>query len=166
MPFPATPALTTDCVVFDGSGRVLLIRRKYPPFQGRYALPGGFVEIGETVEDACRRELKEETGVEAGALRLIGVYSDPERDPRGHTCSVAFLTRVGDAAAKAGDDAAAGGVGRGLAQPHARLRSRADPRAMRSGSRRTRLWAPLSARRRRRTPARRHRGTWSARGCR
>jgi 8-oxo-dGTP diphosphatase len=107
MPFPATPALTTDAVVFDGSGRVLLIRRKFPPFRGAYALPGGFVEVGETVEAACRRELKEETGVEAGALRLIGVYSDPKRDPRGHTCSVAFLARVGDIAAQAGDDAAA-----------------------------------------------------------
>jgi 8-oxo-dGTP diphosphatase len=107
MPFPATPALTTDCVVFDKTGRVLLVRRKNAPFRGRYALPGGFVEVDETVEDACRRELREETGVEAGALRLIGVYSDPGRDPRGHTCSVAFLTRVSSVAAQAGDDAAA-----------------------------------------------------------
>ena len=87
-------ALTTDCVVVDAKGRVLLIRRKNPPFKGKYALPGGFVDVGETVEDACRRELMEETGVKAGRLELIGVYSDPERDPRGHTCSVAFLTRV------------------------------------------------------------------------
>src|SRR5690606_7419628 len=91
MAFPQTPALTTDCVVFDESGRVLLIRRKFPPFEGGFALPGGFVDVGETVEDACRRELKEETGLEAGDLTLIGVYSDPTRDPRGHTCSVAFI---------------------------------------------------------------------------
>ncbi len=106
MAFPATPALTTDCVVFDAQGRVLLIQRKNPPFEGGYALPGGFVDVGETVEDACRRELEEETGIEAGTLALIGVYSDPQRDPRGHTCSIAFLTRVADAQPVAGDDAA------------------------------------------------------------
>ena len=107
MPFPKTPALTTDCVVFDAKGRLLLIRRGNPPFKGRYALPGGFVDVGETVEDACPRELMEETGVKAGRLELIGVYSDPKRDPRGHTCSVAFLARVARSTPKAGDDAAA-----------------------------------------------------------
>jgi 8-oxo-dGTP diphosphatase len=107
MPLPATPALTVDCVVFDKTGRVLLVRRRNEPFKGAWALPGGFVEIGETVEDACRRELKEETGVAADALRLIGVYSDPKRDPRGHTCSVAFLARIGGAEPKAASDAAA-----------------------------------------------------------
>lgn len=107
MPFPATPALTTDCVVFDAAGRVLLIRRGNEPFKGSYALPGGFVDVGEWVEDACRRELAEETGVEAGPLRLIGVYSDPSRDPRGHTCSVAYLATVNEATPQAGDDAAA-----------------------------------------------------------
>ena len=107
MTFPKTPALTTDCVVVDAKMRVLLIRRANPPFKGQYALPGGFVEIGETVEAACRRELMEETGVKAGRLELIGVYSEPSRDPRGHTCSVAFLARVARATPKAGDDAAA-----------------------------------------------------------
>jgi 8-oxo-dGTP diphosphatase len=99
--------LTVDCAVFDAKGRVLLIRRGHPPFKGRHALPGGFVEVGEPVEDACRRELREETGLEAGILRLVGVYSDPKRDPRGHTCSVVFLARVRRAAPRAGDDAAA-----------------------------------------------------------
>jgi|SoiMethySBSTD1v2_1073268.scaffolds.fasta_scaffold107296_6 8-oxo-dGTP diphosphatase len=106
MPLPRTPLLSVDCVVIDARGWVLLVRRGHPPFKGRHALPGGFVELGETVEAACRRELAEETGVRAGRLRLIGVYSDPGRDPRGHTCSVAFLTRVGRAKARAGDDAA------------------------------------------------------------
>jgi 8-oxo-dGTP diphosphatase len=104
---PKTPLLAADCVVFDARGRVLLVRRKFPPFQGCYALPGGFVEIGETVEDAARRELAEETGVKVGRLQLLGVYSDPGRDPRGHTCSVVFLGRAPRAEVKAGDDAAA-----------------------------------------------------------
>jgi 8-oxo-dGTP diphosphatase len=107
MPFPATAALTTDCVVFDERGYVLLIRRGNEPFKGSYALPGGFVDVGERVEDGCRRELSEETGLHVGELRLIGVYSDPGRDPRGHTCSVAYLARVGRAEVTAGDDAAA-----------------------------------------------------------
>ena len=107
MPFPATPALTTDCVVFDERGYVLLIRRGNEPFKGSYALPGGFVDVGERVEDSCRRELSEETGLHVGELRLIGVYSDPGRDPRGHTCSVAYLAQVGRADVTAGDDAAA-----------------------------------------------------------
>ena len=106
MALPRTPALTVDCVAIDREGRLLLIRRKNPPYAGRYALPGGFVDVGETVEDACRRELMEETGIKAGRLALIGVYSDPRRDPRGHTCSVAFLTRILLARPKAGDDAA------------------------------------------------------------
>ena len=107
MPVPKTPLLTTDCVVVDARGRVLLVRRGKPPFKGKQALPGGFVNIGETVEDACRRELMEETGVKAGRLELLGVYSDPKRDPRGHTCAVVFLTRIARAAPKGGDDAAA-----------------------------------------------------------
>ncbi len=94
-------------MVFDSQDRVLLIRRGRPPFEGDYALPGGFVEVGETVEDACRRELKEETGIEVRELKLVGVYSDPKRDPRGHTCSVAYLAQVAPAKPTAGDDAAA-----------------------------------------------------------
>jgi 8-oxo-dGTP diphosphatase len=92
MALPTTPALTTDCVIFDPAGRVVLIRRGHAPYAGSFALPGGFVEIGETVEQACRRETQEETGIEVVSLRLVGVYSDPDRDPRGHTVSVAFGT--------------------------------------------------------------------------
>ncbi len=108
MAMPKTPALTADCVIYDAEGRVLLIRRRNEPFKGGYALPGGFVEIGETVEAACRREVKEEVGLDLGALRLVGIYSDPERDPRGHTVSVAYLAELPEgAAALAGSDAAA-----------------------------------------------------------
>ena len=106
MPKPNTPLLTVDCVVVDGDRRVLLIRRRNPPFKGDLALPGGFVEVGETVERAARRELLEETGVKVSTLTLVGVYSDPRRDPRGHTCSVAFLARRANARATAGSDAA------------------------------------------------------------
>ena len=104
---PRTPLLAVDCAVFDARGRVLLIRRGNPPFKGRRALPGGFVEVGESVEAASRRELEEETGIKVRTLQLVGVYADPRRDPRAHSCSVVFLTRVARAAAKAGDDAAA-----------------------------------------------------------
>ena len=100
------PALAADCVVFDPQGRLLLIRRKNPPFQGQYALPGGFVDYGETTEQAAARELAEETGLTAVALSLIGVYSDPGRDPRGHMVSIAYLVRVADFIPRAGDDAA------------------------------------------------------------
>ena len=107
MGFPQTPSLTVDCVVFDPQGRVLLIRRGNEPFKGRYALPGGFVDIGETIEEGCRRELREETGLTVRDLLLVGVYSDPSRDPRGHTVSAAFLSHLSKpASAVAGDDAA------------------------------------------------------------
>jgi len=107
MPLPKTPALSAVGVVFDAQKRVLLVRRKFAPFKGEYALPGGYVEVGETVEDACRRELMEETAIKVGALRLVGVYSDPLRNPLQHTCAVAFLARVTRAIPRAGDDAAA-----------------------------------------------------------
>jgi 8-oxo-dGTP diphosphatase len=107
MTIPVTPLLAADAVVVDARRRLLLIKRKYPPFQGMFALPGGFVDVGERLEDACRRELLEETGVKAGRLQLVGVYSDPKRDPRRHCVSVVYLTRVRSPKAAAGDDAAA-----------------------------------------------------------
>jgi 8-oxo-dGTP diphosphatase len=90
---PRTPALATDCVIFDPIGRVLLIRRKHPPCVGSHALPGGFVKVGETVE-ACGREVREETSIELRELTLVGVYSDVNRDPRGHLVSVAYATQL------------------------------------------------------------------------
>lgn len=108
MGMPKTPALTTDCVIRDSETRVLLIRRKNEPFKGAYALPGGFVDIGETMEVACRREVLEETGLEVSELTLVGVYSDPSRDPRGHTVSIAYTTLLPQAPRpKAGSDAEA-----------------------------------------------------------
>ena len=71
MSLPRTPALATDCVVFDPLGRVLLIRRAHEPCTGKYALPGGFVKLGETVESACRREVMEETGIEVTEISLV-----------------------------------------------------------------------------------------------
>lgn len=88
----AGPVLTVDAVWVAGS-RILLVRRGRPPFRGRWALPGGFVEVGETVEQAVVRELREETGLRPAGLRLLGVYSRPGRDPRGPTVTVAFRMR-------------------------------------------------------------------------
>jgi 8-oxo-dGTP diphosphatase len=101
-----SPSVTVDCVVFDDRDRLLLIRRRNPPFAGQFALPGGFVDYGETTEAAARRELLEETGLQAGTLRLAGVYSAPDRDPRGHTVGIAYLVTGVDGAPIAGDDAA------------------------------------------------------------
>ncbi len=95
------PRLAVDGIVLFGE-KVLLIERKNEP-RG-WALPGGFVNYGETVEEAVRREVKEETGVELVELRQFKVYSDPGRDPRGHCVSVVFVAR-GAGEPKAGDDA-------------------------------------------------------------
>jgi 8-oxo-dGTP diphosphatase len=107
MAAPKVPQLTTDCVIFDPAGRVLLVRRKHEPFAGSHVLPGGFVEMGETVEGACRREVREEAGIEVDDLSLVGVYSDPKRDPRGHMVSVAYATVLpSTVSTRAGSDAA------------------------------------------------------------
>ena len=110
MPKPATPLLTADAVILVNNQRdIVLIRRKNPPFQGIFALPGGFVDVGETVEEACIREAYEETNINVKIVKLIGVFSDPKRDPRGHTVTIAFLCEplTKDEKPKAKDDAAA-----------------------------------------------------------
>jgi 8-oxo-dGTP diphosphatase len=89
---PVTPLLTVDAVIIY-ENKLVLIRRRNPPFQDQFALPGGFVEVGETVEAAVIREAKEETGLVIEPVKLLGVYSEPSRDPRGHTVSVVFLAR-------------------------------------------------------------------------
>jgi 8-oxo-dGTP diphosphatase len=85
------PILAVDSVIYFEGG-VVLIKRENPPFQDCYALPGGFVEIGESTEEAVVREAKEETGLVIDLVGLIGVYSDPHRDPRGHVVSVCYFS--------------------------------------------------------------------------
>ncbi len=102
----ATVALTVDAVVTDPGRGVLLVRRRRPPFQGAWALPGGFVEPRESCPEACRREVREETGLEVDIVALLGVYSRPGRDPRGPTVSVAYLCRPAGGRLRHGDDAA------------------------------------------------------------
>lgn len=98
------PWVTVDGLVLQ-EGKLVAVIRRNPPFQGMPALPGGFVELGETVEAAAVREVHEETGLETRIVRLVGVYSDPHRDPRGHTVTVAYaLERIGGEL-RAGSDA-------------------------------------------------------------
>ena len=106
MPRPRTPEIAADVVIEleDRPGRpIVVIERRHPPLG--HALPGGFVDIGETVEHAAAREALEETGLEVTLRGLLGVYSDPARDPRGHTVAIVYVaTARGEP--RAGDDAA------------------------------------------------------------
>ncbi len=140
MPAPRTPALAVDVIIEleDRPGRpIVLIERRFPP--AGHALPGGFVEIGETVEMTACREAREETGLEITLGTLLGVYSDPARDPRGHTVSLVYVARA-RGAPRAGDDAAAvlvtdPGAAPALAFDHGRILAdylafrKASPRA-------------------------------------
>lgn len=83
------PWVTVDGLILH-DGKLVAVVRRNPPFRGMPALPGGFVELGETTEEAAVREVREETGLETRIVRLVGVYSDPSRDPRGHTVTVAY----------------------------------------------------------------------------
>jgi 8-oxo-dGTP diphosphatase len=106
MPAPKTPALTTD-IIIELKDRpdvpIVLIRRKNPPHG--WALPGGFVDVGESLEHAAVREAEEETALRVTLKILLGCYSDPTRDPRGHTASAVYVAEaVGEPRAQ--DDAA------------------------------------------------------------
>jgi 8-oxo-dGTP diphosphatase len=103
---PEGPKLTVDAWARDRRGRILLVRRGRPPFRGKWALPGGFCETGETTEEACAREVREETGVKVRVGGVRGVYSDPKRDPRGHTVSVLYDAVAVGGRVTGGDDAA------------------------------------------------------------
>lgn len=87
------PKVTADAVIIKDE-KILLIKRGFDPFKGSWALPGGFIEYGETVEEATVREVKEETGLDVEPVKLIGVYSSPDRDPRFHTITIAYACRL------------------------------------------------------------------------
>jgi len=98
---PRTPPLTVD-IVIQINDAIVLIERKNEPIG--LALPGGFVDYGESCEVAARREALEETGLSVELTGLLGVYSDPARDPRGHTVSVVYVAQAAGVP-QAGDDA-------------------------------------------------------------
>jgi 8-oxo-dGTP diphosphatase len=101
----ANPTPTVD-VILQRDSKVLMVRRRKDPFKDRLALPGGFVNEGETVEEAMKREAIEETSLEVEPVDILGVYSDPKRDPRKHILSVVFIGIIVGGSEKAGDDAA------------------------------------------------------------
>ena len=93
------PSLTADIFIFDDNNNFILIKRRNDPYKDCWALPGGFVEYGESVETAAIREAKEETSIDVELVDLVNVYSKPDRDPRGHTVTVAY-TAKGDFSSK------------------------------------------------------------------
>jgi 8-oxo-dGTP diphosphatase len=101
---PVTPLLAVDLIIRldDDADRIVLIERRNPPHG--WALPGGFVDVGEMLEAAAVREAREETGLDVRLEALLGCYSDPARDPRGHTVSAVFIARAGGVP-RAADDA-------------------------------------------------------------
>lgn len=125
VPVPARPSLTVDIIVEmeDGRGIVLVERRNFPH---GWAIPGGFVDYGESAEDAARREAEEETSLAVDLIEQFHTYSRPDRDPRGHTVSIVFLARAGGVP-RARDDARdarvfpSSSLPRPLAFDHARI---------------------------------------------
>lgn len=97
-------SVMVDAIV-ERDDKLLLVKRKKDPFKGSLSFPGDKVDIGEKVEDAVKRELREETSLEIELTDILGVYSDPARDPRGHRISVTFIARIISGEAKAADDA-------------------------------------------------------------
>ncbi|MDQ4015208.1 MAG: NUDIX hydrolase [Thermoproteota archaeon] len=102
-PVPAVDFL----IAKDHNSKILLVRRQSDPFKGILSVPGGFINEGETAENAMTREAKEETSLVVEPIAILGVYSDPQRDPRMHTISVTFISKILQGNEDAGDDAAA-----------------------------------------------------------
>lgn len=102
------PAVTTDCVIFGFDGaqlKVLLIKRGIDPYKGHWAFPGGFLKPDESAEEGARRELKEETGFDAGYVEQFRTYSNPQRDPRERVITIAYMALVKISNVEGGDDA-------------------------------------------------------------
>ena len=104
------PSITTDIFIFDDDLNFILIKRKNNPYKDYWALPGGFVEYGESVEIAAIREAKEETSIDVELMDLVNVYSEPDRDPRGHTITIAYTAKGNIDNRKADSDAKEIGV--------------------------------------------------------
>jgi ADP-ribose pyrophosphatase YjhB (NUDIX family) len=98
------PIPTVDAII-QKSSSILLVKRKKDPYKNQFALPGGFVNEGETIEEAIEREVYEETSLKIHPIDILGVYSDPTRDPRGHMMTVVFIVLIIKGIATAGDDA-------------------------------------------------------------
>ncbi len=98
------PIPTVDAII-QKSSSILLVKRKKDPYKNQFALPGGFVNEGETIEEAIKREVYEETSLEVHPIDILGVYSDPTRDPRGHMMTVVFIVLMIRGTPTAGDDA-------------------------------------------------------------
>ncbi|MDQ5868749.1 MAG: NUDIX hydrolase [Thermoproteota archaeon] len=98
------PAVAVDVIV-EKDEKLLLIKRRNDPFKGLLAIPGGFVNEGERVEDTAVREMLEETNLNIEPINILGAYSDPKRDPRGHVITIAFIGKIIGGEVKAGDDA-------------------------------------------------------------
>jgi 8-oxo-dGTP diphosphatase len=98
------PIPTVDAII-QNSTSILLVKRSKDPYKNQFALPGGFVNEGETIEEAIKREVYEETSLEIHPIEILGVYSDPKRDPRGHMMTVVFIVIIIRGNPRAGDDA-------------------------------------------------------------
>ena len=109
LPFQ-TPSVAVDILIKGKDNSFVMIKRGHPPYKNYWALPGGFVDVFETVEDAAIREAKEETCLEVKLEKILGVYSGPKRDPRRHVVAILFLAKAISGILKGADDASEAGI--------------------------------------------------------